>query len=597
MTARTSDQPGSWARMVSPRSLIWVFHVALPVIGLWLLVAQPQLDLVWEDHVAHFWLVLVTAAINVGLAFLVGQAAYNRDDARLYLVSLAFLSAAGFFSLHALATPAVILTGPNAGFVVATPVGVVLAGLFALASSIEYTPAQAARILRLRPLLTGGLVVLIAAWQLVALAGATLLNKPLPADEAQGSLRVLALAGVLTYAAAAIGYFRLYRRRPSVVLLGVITAFVLLAESLIALAAARSWHASWWEWHVLMTLAFGFVAYSAHVQYQREGRVTSLFRALSLEETVRQLREEYAAALQRLVGTLEEARESGRATPTPVLASRVSGSFDLTEGQAEVLAEAAEAVAAERREVRRLGLFRRYLSPEVAAALLEDPSQAALGGSTIEISVLFADLRGFTPFSERSQPAEVVAFLNTYFGAVVPIILREGGTIVQFIGDAIMAIFNAPVRQPDHPVRAARAALAFQARTRELAADHADWPLFRVGIATGPAVVGNVGSDEVRSYSAIGDTVNLAARLQTSAQVGQVVVSPATAAALGSRATLRPIGALALKGKAAPVEAYELVAIQAVDPTGEDTRTDGVASTNGAPLPQPTATIAPTQTE
>ena len=280
-----------------------------------------------------------------------------------------------------------------------------------------------------------------------------------------------------------------------------------------------------------------------------------------------------------------------------MLASRLSGSFDLTEGQAEVLAEAAEAVAAERREVRRLGLFRRYLSPEVAAALLEDPSQAALGGSTVEISVLFADLRGFTPFSERSQPAEVVAFLNTYFGAVVPIILREGGTIVQFIGDAIMAIFNAPVRQPDHPVRAARAALAFQARTRELAADHADWPLFRVGIATGPAVVGNVGSDEVRSYSAIGDTINLAARLQTSAQVGQVVVSPATAAALVWRATLRPIGALALKGKSAPVEAYELVAIQAVDPMGEDARTDGAASTDGAPLPQPTATIAPTQTE
>src|SRR5439155_2989043 len=120
----------------------------------------------------------------------------------------------------------------------ATPVGAVLAGLFALASSVEYTPSQAARILRLRPVLTGGLVIVIAGWQLVALSGSVLLNEPLPADEAQGSLRALALAGVLTYAAAAIGYFRLYRRRPSVVLLGVITAFVLLAESLIALAEA-----------------------------------------------------------------------------------------------------------------------------------------------------------------------------------------------------------------------------------------------------------------------------------------------------------------------------------------------------------------------
>src|SRR5205814_817327 len=168
--------------------------------------------------------------------------------------------------------------------------------------------------------------------------------------------------------------------------------------------------------------------------------------------------------------------------------------------------------------------------------------------------------------------------------------------IVQFIGDAIMAIFNAPVRQPDHPVRAARAALAFQARTRELAADHADWPLFRVGIATGPAVVGNVGSDEVRSYSAIGDTVNLAARLQTSAQVGQVVVSPATAAALGGSATLRPIGALSLKGKSAPVEAYERDAIWAIkellEPMSEaDARADVAfqiaALRAGLPLPEP----------
>jgi len=565
-TGASTPWLASWARAISVRSIIWAFHVALPIAGLWLLLAQPQLDLVWEDHVWHFWLVLITAGTNIVLAFLVGQAAYRRDDARLYLVSLAFLSAAGFFSLHALATPAVILRGPNAGFVVATPVGVVLAGLFALASAFDLSPQQAARILRLRPLLAGGVVLAISAWQILALGGPALLNQPLPADEARGPLRALALPGVPAYAVAAIGYYRLYRRRPAVVLLGVITAFVLLAESLVALAEARSWHASWWEWHLLMTLAFAFVAYSAHVEYQREGQVTTLFRALSLEETVRQLREEYAAALQRLVGTLEDARESGRTTPTPVLAAKLSGPFGLSEGQADVLAEAAEAVAAERREVRRLGLFRRYLSPEVASALLADPSQAALGGSTMEVTVLFADLRGFTPFTERSDPEVVVGLLNTYFGAVVPIILEAGGTIIQFIGDAIMAIFNAPVRQPDHPIRAARAALAFQRRTAELAVAHPDWPLFRVGIATGPAVVGNVGSDEVRSYSAIGDTVNLAARLQTSAAVGQVVVSPTTAERLAAIATLRPIGPLALKGKAAPVEAYELVAIGEAGP-------------------------------
>jgi adenylate cyclase len=557
----------SWtASSVSPRSLIWLFHVGLPLAGLGLLLARPEVDLAWEDHVAHFWLVLVTAGINVALAVVVGEAAYRRSDARLYLVSLTFLCAAGFLSLHALATPAVLLDGPNAGFVVATPLGVFLAGLFALGSAVELSPEQAARILRLRPLLTGGIFVLLAAWQLLALTGAAILNEPLPADEAHGALTALAAGGVVVYGLAALAYYRLYRRRPSVVLMSVITAFVLLAESMVALAEARAWHASWWEWHLLMTLAFGFVAYSARVQYQREGAVTSLFRSLSMEETVRRLHNEYAAALEQLVDSIEDAAVTGESDQTEKVAAQLSGRFGLTEGQADVLAQAGEALAVERREVRKLGLFRRYLSPEVASALLADPTQTNLGGSTREITVLFADLRGFTTFSERSDPAAVVALLNTYFGAVVPLILGAGGTVVQFIGDAIMAIFNAPVAQPDHPLRAARAALGFQREVDRIAADHPDWPRFRVGIATGPALVGNVGSDEVRSFAAIGDTVNLAARLQTWAEVGHVVVSAATAGALGSTAVLQPVGALELKGKTTAVEAYELTGLVADHP-------------------------------
>jgi len=547
--------------VVSPRSLIWLLHVALPLLGLWLLVAQPTLDLVWEDHVSHFWLVLVTAGINVVLAFLIGEAAHRRSDARLYLVSLSFLTAAGFLSLHALATPAVLIEGPNAGFVLATPIGVVLAGVFALASAVELTPSQATTVLRLRPLLTGGVVVVLAVWQLVAMLGVMILVQPVPVEEAGGLLAILAIAGVIIYGLAAVQYYRLYRRRPGVVLLGVITAFVLLAESMVAMASARTWHASWWEWHVLMTLAFGFVAYSVNVQYRREGRITTLFRSISLEETVRRLREEYAAALDQLVTSIEAAAATGQVAETGQVAAHLTEQFGLTEGQADVLSEAAQALATERREVRKLGLFRRYLSPEVVSALLADPAQANLGGSTVEVTVLFADLRGFTTFSERTDPEAVVALLNTYFGAVVPIILGAGGTVVQFIGDALMAIFNAPVRQPDHPLRAARAALGFQAAVDGLAAGHPDWPRFRVGIATGPALVGNLGTDEVRSFSAIGDTVNLAARLQTWAEVGHVVVSAAAAERLASVATLRPVGALELKGKTQAVEAYELVAL------------------------------------
>jgi adenylate cyclase len=550
---------------LTPRGLIWAFHVALPLVGLWLLLARPELDVEWEDHTAHFWLVLATAALNVGLALVVGEAAHRRSDARLYLVSLTFLCAAGFLGLHAIATPSVILDGANAGFVIATPIGVFLAGLFALASAVEWSPPHAATILRLRPLLTGGIFVVLATWLTLSLGGAAFLDRPVPIEELRGPLEALAVAGGIAYAIAAIGYYGLYRRRPSVVSLGVMTAFVLLAESMVAMAEARAWQASWWEWHVLLTLAFAYVAYSANVQYEREGTTTSLFRSISMEETVRRLRDEYAAALDELVTAIETAAETGATVRTRLVAAHLSDRFGLTEGQADILAEAAEALAVERREVRKLGLFRRYLSPEVATALLADPDRTDLGGSIREITVLFADLRGFTTFSERTDPAAVVTLLNTYFGGVVPVVLAAGGTVIQFIGDAIMAIFNAPMAQDDHALRAARAALGFQEVVDRLAVGHPDWPRFRVGIATGPALVGNVGSDEVRSYSAIGDTVNLAARLESWAEVGHVVISAATAERLAGLATLRPVGELELKGKTEPVEAYELVAVSSAD--------------------------------
>jgi class 3 adenylate cyclase len=569
--------------LLSPRTLIWLLHVALPMIGLWLLIVRPEFDLTWEDHTAHFWLVLLTAAVNVGLALVVGEAAYRRSDARLYLVSLTFLCAAGFLALHALATPKVILEGANAGFVIATPIGVFIAGLFALASAVEWSPRRAKTILRLRPILTGGIFILLGVWLIASLGGAAVLDKPVPVEEVQGPLEALAVLGVVIYGIAALGYYRLYRRRPSVVSLGVITAFVLLAESMVALAEGRAWHASWWEWHLLLTVAFGFVAYSVNLQYQREGALTSLFSSISMDETVRRLREEYAAALDQLVDSIEAAAETGETVRTERVAANLSERFGLTEGQAEVLAEAAEALAAERREVRKLGLFRRYLSPEVATALLADPDGTNLGGITREVTVLFADLRGFTTFSERTDPAAVVTLLNTYFGGVVPVILGEGGTVIQFIGDAIMAVFNAPTLQDDHALRAARASLAFQRVVDRLAEGHPDWPRFRVGIATGPALVGNVGSDEVRSYSAIGDTVNLAARLESWAQVGHVVISSTTAERLSDVATLVPVGALELKGKTALVEAYELV-----DLVSETTAAAGTTS-EAANAPPPLA--------
>jgi class 3 adenylate cyclase len=206
-------------------------------------------------------------------------------------------------------------------------------------------------------------------------------------------------------------------------------------------------------------------------------------------------------------------------------------------------------------------LLHQYLSPDVAAALIEDPARAALGGVDVEVTVLFADLRGYTSFSERRAPGEVVAMLNSAFGVAVPIVLAEGGAVVQFMGDAMMAIFNAPNPQPDHALRAARAALAMQRGVGELPGA-TERPQFRIGLNTGPALVGNIGAAEIRNFSALGDTTNLAARLQTYAAEGSVVIGAGTYELIREEAIVRSLGTPQLKGKSLPVEVYELLGLR-----------------------------------
>ena len=203
-------------------------------------------------------------------------------------------------------------------------------------------------------------------------------------------------------------------------------------------------------------------------------------------------------------------------------------------------------------------LFGQYLSPEIVRSLLADPERAALGGENREVTALFADLAGFTPFTESRPPHETVLALNRYFSAVVPVIFANGGTIIQFAGDAIVAVWNAPVEQPRHALAAARTALEMQRAIEAIVAEDASLPRFRVGIATGAALVGNVGSEQLRNYVAHGDAVNLAARLQTGAIAGQVVVSAPTYALIRDVATVRPLGRFAVKGKTEEVEAFVL---------------------------------------
>jgi adenylate cyclase len=681
LSGRTGS--GAWARVAA-----WAFHIALPALLLWLLIARPQLDLRWENHAAHFGLVLGTALLNVVLGVLMAGAAGRRSDPRLLLVAWAFLIAAGFLGLHALATPEVLVDQPSAGFVLATPVGLCVGGLLALASGVDWSPAAAARLIRLRWVLTAVLLAALAAWALVSLAGWPPLDEPLPPEEARGPLIALAFGGTALYGVAAYRYLGVHRRRPAVVLLSLVTAFALLALAMFAIAYGRNWQASWWEWHLLMGAAFGFVAYSAYVQFQREGSARGLFDSITLEQTVDSIRRDHRAALEELVAAMEAEQADGTADlrrAGALLADR----FDLTEQQVAVLERAAEALGAEREQARRLGglvavgreasviqsegalvaralavgraafrdqdvalgllrggtltlvdgqraadvgqwdaalaslapmasrdgrvlvlplqvkgraagllevrnrhdvafgdadtallqsfasqlsialenarlyhqmegLFRSYMSPSVASALIADPDQAGLGGTIAEVSVLMADLRGFTPFSERTQPAEVVAMLNAYYGAVVPVILDRGGTVTQFVGDAVMAMFNAPVRQADHARRAGAAGLRLHRAIDEVRAGRAGWPRFRVGINTGPALIGNVGSAEMRSFTAVGDTTNVAARLETLAEPGQVVIGAVTRSQIGDAATVTALGAVAVKGREQPVEAFVL---------------------------------------
>jgi class 3 adenylate cyclase len=150
--------------------------------------------------------------------------------------------------------------------------------------------------------------------------------------------------------------------------------------------------------------------------------------------------------------------------------------------------------------------------------------------------------------------------LNESFGSAVPAVFAEGGTIVQFMGDALMAIFNAPLRQPDHALRACRAALALQQSVAVVSGDR-DRPRFGVGINTGRALVGNIGSAELRNFTALGDTTNVAARLQTYAQEGTVVIGERTHELVGDLAEVRSLGTADLKGKSTPTPVYELLGL------------------------------------
>lgn len=432
----------------------------LPILGFALLITRPALDLTWEHHPSHFWLVLATAALSAVLAYATGAAALVRGDARVLLVSLAFLSAAGFLALHALATPGVLLDAPNVGFAVATPVGLAIGSVLAALSSLDLAGDKAVRAVRLGRRLRLGLLALMALWLVASIARLPPLHGDQVPERADGILAALAIPALVLYGVSAARYVRLWLRRRSLMLLAMLAAFVLLAEAMFAVVFARNWQLSWWEWHVLMLAAFALVAAGARAQW-REERFADL-----------------------------------------------------------------------------------YLTDTTAGSR--------------EMSVLFADLQGFTTFSEQHEPAEVSAMLNTYFEVAVPsVVERYAGEIDRIIGDALMVTFNKRGDQPDHAVRAAGAGLALQEATGRIVAAHPGWPRFRVGINSGPVSVSLLGTRGGRTHTVIGDVVNVASRIEGRAPSGGVAIGPGTKALL-PEATTEPLGRLELKGKSDPLEVYLL---------------------------------------
>lgn len=693
-TATTDSPPRSRDRGGRARLALWTFHLALPMAGLWLLLAVPAADVKLEHHPTHFWLVAAAAALNVGLAEQVGRAARAHNDARLTLVGLGFMGAALFFGLHALATPGILLDTSNGGFALATPVGLAISAVCTAASALDLDGQRAVAALRACRWLRWGLFGLAVVWGAVSLTGLPPLADPAVGQYGSPTLTVLVAFTVPLFGFSAIRYFLLYRRRRSVVLLSVLTANALLAEAMIAVQLGVNWQLTWWLWHVLMVIAFGYVAYSAYVTYKREGTSSGLFDAIGSEQTLRRVRAEYSSALEALVAAVQR-QEAGEITANDMamITTGLAHRFGLSEGQTAVLGRAAAALRDEREQVDRLdtlvaignesrvllseqalltsaverlaagfrgdgvriglltdgllafppelctdpgwqlgpsavrdlqrslgaglaavpvagnvlacpltvkelpvgmllarrptgfsardramiaslasqlsiglenarlyhqldGLFRQYMSPDVATMIIADPSQAALGGAVVPVTAVFADLRGFTTFSEQSSPEQIVVMLNRYFEQATEAILAEGGTVVQFVGDAMMALFNAPARQPDHAVRAARAALAMQERVKEVA--EPGWPTFRIGINTGPALVGNIGSTALRNFNAMGDAVNVAARLESVAQPGQVVIGEDTRVLLPPTARTETLGMLAVKGRQQGVGAHVL---------------------------------------
>jgi len=210
--------------------------------------------------------------------------------------------------------------------------------------------------------------------------------------------------------------------------------------------------------------------------------------------------------------------------------------------------------------------FSRYVAREVVDEILKDPEHLILSGERREVTVLFCDMRGFTPLSERLSPEEVVLLLNDFYTLMIETTFKHDGTLDKFMGDAVMAIFGAPIRHADHSERAVRTALArregmvdLNERRRREGKEPIE---IGIGVSAGEAVAGTVGTEDRMEYTVVGDSVNLGARLGANAGPAQILISQRTWEHVTDAVDARHLGPLRVKGKEEQVEVYEVLGLR-----------------------------------